>query len=898
MTSIVSAISPTPTNGSRAAHQGGILEGANPAHYDSKNPIIVFIIQAGIIIVFCRLLQYPLSKIRQPTVIAEIIGGILLGPSVLGRIPGFSDAVFPKESIPTLSLAANLGLVLFLFLVGLEVDLRLLLKNWKISLSVGAAGMALPFGLGCAVAYGLYHEFREDEGLVPISFGTYMLFVGVAMAITAFPVLCRILTELKLLGTEVGLVVLSAGVGNDVVGWILLALCVALVNAGSGIVALYVLLTCIAYILFLVYAVRPVFLRILRKSGSIQNGPTQSMVALTILLCLSSAFFTGIIGVHPIFGAFLVGLICPHDGGFAIKLTEKIEDLVAVFFLPLYFALSGLSTNIGLLNSGITWAYVVAVIVIAFVGKFVGGTIAARLCKMVWRESFTVGVLMSCKGLVELIVLNIGLQARILSTRTFTIFVVMALVTTFATTPLTTAFYPPWYQKKLAAWKRGEIDWDGNPLSQDTQSIDSDPVATDKHDASDVRKLLVYLRLESLPSVFTFISLLGSEKPAGSVPLVHPSKVVADAEGDHDATWPLITKRPLQVHGLRMLKLTERLSSVMKDTEIEAVSTKDPVVNSFHSFGQLNNLATSGDVEIVPEGSYAHTLAHSAAEHDADMVLLPWSESGSLSETTNTTVEHSRERMLENGPHTLFLASFLNQAPCHAAVFVNNNITSPARREQEPLSPMKSRHSLRSTHGVSSMPLAPRAHHIFFPFFGGVDDRTALRFVLRLARKPNVTATIVFMDVEQSSEAGVADAVRTQTNASGKNGAVNLTATAPSSMEQDKSFFVAMKDSLPSELEARVVFDIVSTTQPLHDTFQRAQSEVGQAPKSNGDLIVLARNRESRIDFKSESYRLLSTVGQTSHPGSEVSQVLGDVAHVFIATAVKASLLVIQAKKD
>lgn len=217
--------------------------------------------------------------------------------------------------------------------------------------------------------------------------------------------LCRILTELKLLQTQVGVVVLSAGVGNDVVGWILLALCVALVNAGSGIVALYVLLTCVAYVLFLVYAVRPVFLYILKRSGSIQDGPTQTVVALTILMMLASAFFTGIIGVHPIFGAFLVGLICPHDGGFAIKLTEKIEDLVSVFFLPLYFALSGLSTNIGLLDSGITWGYVFGVIAVAFVGKFVGGTIAARLCKLVWRESFTIGVLMSCKGLVELIVL-------------------------------------------------------------------------------------------------------------------------------------------------------------------------------------------------------------------------------------------------------------------------------------------------------------------------------------------------------------------------------------------------------------------------------------------------------------------------------------------------------------
>ena len=213
------------------------------------------------------------------------------------------------------------------------------------------------------------------------------------------------MTELNLLQNQVGVVVLSAGVGNDVVGWILLALCVSLVNAGSGITALYVFLTAVAYVIFLVYAIRPVFIWILKRDGSIQNGPSQTMIGFTILLTLASAFFTGIIGVHPIFGAFLIGLICPHEGGFAIKVTEKIEDLVSVFFLPLYFALSGLSTNIGLLDSGITWAYVVGVIAVAFVGKVTGGTIAARLCKLVWRESFTVGVLMSCKGLVELIVL-------------------------------------------------------------------------------------------------------------------------------------------------------------------------------------------------------------------------------------------------------------------------------------------------------------------------------------------------------------------------------------------------------------------------------------------------------------------------------------------------------------
>jgi Kef-type K+ transport system membrane component KefB len=188
-------------------------------------------------------------------------------------------------------------------------------------------------------------------------------------------------------------------------GWILLALCVALVNAGSGLAALWVLLTCAAYMLFLIYLVRPAFIYILRRSRALQDGPSQGIISLTLLIALGSAFFTGIIGVHPIFGAFMAGLICPHEGGFAIKVAEKIEDLIGALFLPLYFTLSGLNTNIGLLDSGIVWAYVVGVIVVAFLSKFIGATLAARSTKMLWRECFAIGSLMSCKGLVELIVL-------------------------------------------------------------------------------------------------------------------------------------------------------------------------------------------------------------------------------------------------------------------------------------------------------------------------------------------------------------------------------------------------------------------------------------------------------------------------------------------------------------
>lgn len=213
------------------------------------------------------------------------------------------------------------------------------------------------------------------------------------------------MTELKLLNTKVGLITLSAGVGNDIIGWILLALCVAFVNASSGLTALWVLLVCVGYTLFLAFVFRPLFHYFLKRAGSLTKGPSQTVVAITLVMVLASAFFTQVIGVQAIFGGFLIGLFCPHEGGFAVKLTETIEDLVVALFLPLYFILSGLNTDLGLLNTGTVWGYVIAIIAIAMSGKIAGGACAARLCGLLWRESFATGVLMSCKGLVELIVL-------------------------------------------------------------------------------------------------------------------------------------------------------------------------------------------------------------------------------------------------------------------------------------------------------------------------------------------------------------------------------------------------------------------------------------------------------------------------------------------------------------
>ncbi|OXV09774.1 hypothetical protein Egran_02464 [Elaphomyces granulatus] len=792
------------SNSTRATPQGGILDGSNPSVYDPKNPIILFVIQVVIIVTFCRLLHYPLSKIRQPRVIAEVIAGIILGPSVFGHIPGFQAAIFPDVSIPNLNLVATLGLVLFLFLVGVETDLRFLMSNWRIGVSVSAAGMILPFALGCALSYGLYNEFRSDPNTVPVSFGTYLLFIGIAMAITAFPVLCRILTELKLLSTNVGVIVLSAGVGNDVTGWILLALCVALVNAGSGLSALWVLLVGIGYVLLLAYVVRPLFLRFLRHTNSLQNGPSQSVVAVTLLMALISAFFTQVIGIHAIFGGFMVGLICPHEGGFAIQLTEKVEDLVTTIFLPLYFALSGLQTNLGLLNSGIVWGYVVGIIAIAFVAKVTGGTLASRWTGLRWRESFTVGVLMSCKGLVELIVLNIGLQAKILSQRTFTMFVVMALVTTFITTPLTSFLYPKSYQIKVMRWRAGEIDWDEKPLRQESDRT----LADEKLRASSIRTVLVYLRLESLPNICTFVSLLGSSRSSmPPPPRIHNQK--RDLHPSEPAAVRPCPESSLQVHGLRLKELTERLSSSMKVSEIEDYSFWDPVVNTFRAFSQLNYIPSQGRVAVVPEYSFSDTIVDTAREVSADFLLIPWSDSGNLQEQ-----DHFADRV-GDAPYPAFVSGLLPRLPSGVGIFIDRAWTIPSARPRPPMRRTISTMSTQSTRSARQLPAACRNQHLFLPFFGGPDDRFALRLVLQLAQNSSVTVTVAHLDLHQDNEA-------------------------------DAAFLASMRDSLPVDLASSVVFQPLSLASGETDVVQLAVRAAHDETHSAADddmsyMVVVGR---------------------------------------------------------
>ncbi|KAG9322328.1 hypothetical protein KVV02_001549 [Mortierella alpina] len=446
------------TNGTTGkAHEGGnILSGENPIKFNMDDPLPLFIVQTIIILSLCYGMNILMHRIRQPRVVSEVLSGIILGPSIMGKIPGFQETIFPKESINFLNLVANLGLVLFLFLVGLELDPKLILKRAKHALGISVAGLVIPFAFSCGVAMLLYHQFEQPTDLRPSPpFGEFLLTCGVAMSLTAFPVLARILAEMQLMSTTVGFITVCAAAAGDIVAWILLALLVSLINATTPIMPVYVLLMALAWCIVLVYAVRPLLLSLVRLTHS-EEEPSQKMIAITLVIVLTSAFVTNTIGIHAIFGGFLVGLLIPHDSGFAEGLTRRIEDLVGVYFLPIFFACSGLKTEVGLLNNGLTWGLVIMVTLISFLGKMVGCAAAARANGMTWREAVSIGFLMQCKGLVEYIILNIGHDAGVISDRVFVILITMCIFLTMVSTPFVSYLYPVSYQKELEVRREAE----------------------------------------------------------------------------------------------------------------------------------------------------------------------------------------------------------------------------------------------------------------------------------------------------------------------------------------------------------------------------------------------------------------------------------------------------------
>lgn len=395
------------------------------------HPVGLVLAQIVTILIVSRIFAFIFKKIHQPTVIGEIIAGIVLGPSLLGLLfPEFSSALFPENSLGNLSLLSQVGLILFMFMVGMELDIKVIQNKVKDAVVVSNAGILIPFTLGIGLAYFIYENFAP-KGVPFLSFG---LFLGLAMSITAFPVLARIVQERGMHRTRIGTLVITCAAADDITAWCLLAAIIAIAKAGSFLSSLYVILLAVGYVLIMIKVVRPFLKRVGDLHDSRENMSKQ-VVAIFFLTLLISSYTTEIIGIHALFGAFLAGTIMPENSKFRNIFIQKIEDVALVLLLPLFFVFTGLRTQIGLLNDIYLWKITGLIILVAISGKFMGSAIASRIMGQNWRDSLTIGALMNTRGLMELVVLNIGYDLGILSPEVFSMMVIMALVTTFMTGP-------------------------------------------------------------------------------------------------------------------------------------------------------------------------------------------------------------------------------------------------------------------------------------------------------------------------------------------------------------------------------------------------------------------------------------------------------------------------------
>ena len=392
----------------------------------------ILLLQMIVIILAARSLGALFRRIGQPSVTGEIMAGILLGPSLLGLIlPGAHQFLFPAESLGALKLFSQIGVILFMFVVGIELDLQHLRQKAQAAVLVSHASIVVPFFLGVGLSLFLYQELAPAN----ISFNAFALFMGIAMSITAFPVLARIIEERGLGRSPLGALAIACAAVDDVTAWCILAIVVAIVKADGWGGAIQTIALALAFIAVMVMLVRPQAARIFQAEVG-KETHSQGLVAGVLVFVFVSALFTEVIGIHSLFGAFLAGVVLPAQARLRSFLRERLETFSAAFLLPLFFAFTGLRTQIGLLDDWASWLLCAAIIGVAIVGKMGGSMLAARWTGMGWKDSFVVGTLMNTRGLIELIVLNIGYDLGILSPRIFTMMVIMALVTTFMTGPI------------------------------------------------------------------------------------------------------------------------------------------------------------------------------------------------------------------------------------------------------------------------------------------------------------------------------------------------------------------------------------------------------------------------------------------------------------------------------
>ncbi|HVX12912.1 MAG TPA: cation:proton antiporter [Pirellulales bacterium] len=417
------------------------MAGKTASHF---NALVHVLVAMTAMIALGRVLSWLFRWIEQPPVVGEVVAGIVLGPSLLGRVwPEASAFILPAGVAPYLAVVAQVGVILYMFLVGLELNGNLLRERAHASVAMSHASIVAPFLLGGLLALMLYPRLATSD----VPFSSFSLFLGIAMSITAFPVLARILTDCGMTKSHIGVIALSCAATDDVTAWCLLALVVGVAKANLN-EALMVVVWTLAYITMMLFVARPVITKLSRRCDGASLTP--GITAAVFMAVLISSLATEWIGIHAIFGAFLLGAVIPHDSTIAREMSHKLEDLVTILLLPAFFAYTGMRTQIGLVTGVESWLICGLIIVVATLGKFGGTFAAARVTGLGWRDSAALGTLMNTRGLMELVVLNIGLDMGVISPTLFAMMVLMALVTTMTTSPVLSWLLPEFRRARVA----------------------------------------------------------------------------------------------------------------------------------------------------------------------------------------------------------------------------------------------------------------------------------------------------------------------------------------------------------------------------------------------------------------------------------------------------------------
>jgi Kef-type K+ transport system membrane component KefB len=416
---------------------------ARTIHFNIQTPVAMLLLQVIAILFFARIFGYLFVKIGQPSVIGEIVAGIVLGPSLLNHfLPGVASFLFTPESLGNITILSQIGLIFFMFVIGMELDITEVKKKLNETILISHSGTFFSFLCGVVVAYFTYSSYAAHT----TPFISYALFIGISMSITAFPVLARIIQEKGLTKSHLGILSLTSAANGDITAWCLLAGVIAITQTGTLAGAIYTILFAALFLFFMFFVMRP-FLNIIGNIYHNEEVINKNIVAFMFLILIISAYTTEILGVHALFGAFMAGVIMPRQIQFRKILTEKVEDVALTIFLPLFFVSTGLKTQIGLISSPAEWSTCGLFTVTAIFGKIIGTAAAARFTGESWKHCWYLGALMNTRGLMELIVLTIGYEMKILPPPVFAMLVLMTLITTFMTGPLL-SFIGLCYRKK------------------------------------------------------------------------------------------------------------------------------------------------------------------------------------------------------------------------------------------------------------------------------------------------------------------------------------------------------------------------------------------------------------------------------------------------------------------